>query len=58
MPQAYAVLGGKLLNGEMIERGWACASPFPAAHRYREAFDSLQRYAKNLGLGIWATAHP
>jgi len=57
-PQAYVVSDGKLLNGEMIERGWARTAPLPAVHRYREAFDSLQRYAKNLGLGIWAAKKP
>ncbi len=53
-PEAYAVLDGALLNAEMLERGWARVSPLPAAHRYRAAFDSLQRYARNFGFGFWA----
>jgi len=57
-PEAYVSLDRRLLNGEMIEKGWACASPLPPAHPYREAFDSLQRYAKNLGFGIWGPRAP
>ena len=53
-PAAYAVLAGALRNAEMLERGWARVSPLPASHRYRAAFDSLQRYARNFGFGFWA----
>lgn len=54
MPQAYVLIGSAFLNGELIERGLACAAPLPASHRYREAFNSLQRYARNLAVGMWA----
>lgn len=57
-PQAYVVLNGVLLNAEMIQQGLARTADAPALHPYRETFDSLQRYAKNLGLGIWATDGP
>ena len=52
-PQAYVVLDGALLNAEMIERGWARASETPAPHPYREAFESLERFARNLQRGLW-----
>ena len=53
-PQAYVLVDGVFLNGEMLEKGMACADPGAPAHRYREAFDSLQRYARNLEAGMWA----
>lgn len=58
LPQAYAVLDGALLNGEMLERGWARTDPASAPHRYGVAFDSLQRYAKNFRFGIWVEEAP
>lgn len=58
MPQAYVLLDSAFLNGEMIQRGLACVAPLPASHRYREAFDSLQRYARNLSVGMWASETP
>lgn len=54
--EAYVVIDHKLLNAEMIEDGWSCAGPLPEEHPYKEAFASLEKYAKNLGRGIWGSS--
>lgn len=51
--EAYIMVDNKFLNAEMIENGWSCAAPLPEKHPYREAFISLEKYAKNLGRGMW-----
>jgi len=52
--EAYVVVDNRLLNAEMLENGWSCAASLPPKHPYREAFVSLEKYAKNLGRGMWA----
>jgi len=52
--EAYVVVDNKLVNAETIENGWARVAAHAADHRYKEAFASLQKLAKNLGRGMWA----
>lgn len=56
-PEAYVLIGNAMLNAEMIEKGWACVSTSPPEYRYREAFLSLQKMARNLHCGMWHTYH-
>jgi endonuclease YncB( thermonuclease family) len=51
--EAYVVMDNDLLNAELIENGWSCASSSPKKHPYKEAFISLEKYAKNLDRGMW-----
>jgi endonuclease YncB( thermonuclease family) len=51
--EAYVVIDHKLLNAEMIQNGWACAGSHPENHPYKQGFASLEKFAKNLGRGIW-----
>ena len=52
--EAYVIIDNKFLNAGMLENGWSRAAPLPEKHPYREAFVSLEKYAKNLGRGMWA----
>lgn len=52
--EAYVVIGNDFLNAEMIEDGWARTTPIHDEHPYKEAFTSLEKYARNLGCGMWA----
>ncbi len=51
---AYIVIENDFLNAALLEDGWACVSPSPKRHPYKESFASLQRYAKSLHRGFWA----
>lgn len=52
--EAYVVIDNKFLNAEMIEDGWLRTTPLRDEHPYKEVFTSLEKYARNLGRGMWA----
>ena len=56
--EAYVVIDNKLLNAEMIEDGWLRTTPLHDEHPYKEVFTSLEKYARNLGRGMWASSFP
>lgn len=56
--EAYVVIDNKFLNAEMIEEGWSRTSPLRDDHPYKEVFASLEKYARNLGRGIWSGSLP
>ncbi|MCX6355852.1 MAG: thermonuclease family protein [Candidatus Aureabacteria bacterium] len=56
--EAYVVVDNDLINGEIIQNGWARAAAHGVPHPYAEAFASLQKFAKNLSRGMWAGPPP
>lgn len=55
---AYVVVDNRLLNAELLQNGWARVESRGTRHPYQEAFRSLQRFAQNLKLGMWASSAP
>ena len=48
----------RMLNWELVRRGWAVASPYPPDVQYAEALDAAERQARRERAGMWALADP
>jgi len=54
----YVYLGDLFVNAEMVKEGYAQAATYPPDVKYADLFVSLEREARENGLGLWATASP
>ncbi|MDD5557730.1 MAG: thermonuclease family protein [bacterium] len=56
--EAYVVVDNALVNARLLEHGRARVDEEAPDHPYREAFLSLEKFARTLGRGVWADARP
>lgn len=54
----YVYLGDLFVNAEMVKEGYAQAATYPPDVKYADLFVSLEREARENGLGLWATVSP
>jgi len=52
----YVYLGDLFVNAEMVKEGYAQAATYPPDVKYADLFVSLEREARENGLGLWALA--
>ena len=48
----------RMVNWELVRRGWAVASPYPPNVQYAEVFDAAERQARRERTGMWALPDP
>lgn len=53
---AYVWVGNRMVNAELLHRGYARALRIPPNVRYAALFASLERQARQAGRGLWAGA--
>lgn len=53
---AYVWVAGRLVNAELVQRGYAQAATAPVNARHAEYFKALERAAREAGRGLWAEA--
>src|SRR5262249_18378521 len=51
---AYAYVGTRFVNAELVHQGYAVAATYPPNTRYQEYFLGLEQSARVAGRGLWA----
>ena len=54
----YVYIGDLFVNAEMVKQGYAQAATYPPDVKYADLFVSLEREARESGVGLWAQASP
>jgi len=52
----YVWVDGEMVNATLVREGYAVAATYPPDVKYQELFLSLQREARDAGLGLWGPA--
>jgi micrococcal nuclease len=55
---AYAYIGHRFVNAELVRRGLAQTLAIPPNTRYRALFERLERGAARAGRGLWGGCEP
>ncbi len=55
---AYVWQDGRLINEDLVARGWVLAATDAPDQRYRQRLERAQDYARIMGLGIWQPDQP
>lgn len=50
----YIWVGEKLINEELVRRGFAHSSPYPPDIKYQDRFNTAETQARTENLGLWA----
>ncbi len=52
----YVYVGNLFINAELVRLGYAQVSTYPPDVKYADLFLQLQREAREVGIGLWATS--